>query len=366
MRTGRRFACLRLVRDLPYVGADLSANCREPTAKTSRLGAPDTTKVACFRTASQPIADKSARPAGRSALCVRTGRRFACLRLFRDLPYVGADLSANCREPTAKPAASVHQIQPRWPVFGPLRSPSRTSPLRLPGRSALCVRTGRRFACLRLVRDLPYVGADLSANCREPTAKSAASVHQIQPRWPVFGPLRSPSRTSPLRPAGRSALCVRTGRCFACLRLVRDLPYVGADLSANCREPTAKTSRLGAPDTTKAACFWAASQPFANKFAPTPCGQKRVMCADRATLRLFATCPRSPVCRSGLVRELSGTHSKTSRLGAPDTTKVACFWADSQPVADKPAPTASGQNQKQMISAHRVTLCIQINDKHSQ
>ncbi|KPY83671.1 Unknown protein sequence [Pseudomonas syringae pv. spinaceae] len=28
------------------------------------------------------------------------------------------DLSANCREPVAKPAAPVHQIQPRWPFQG--------------------------------------------------------------------------------------------------------------------------------------------------------------------------------------------------------------------------------------------------------
>ncbi|SOS35660.1 hypothetical protein PSCFBP3800_04439 [Pseudomonas syringae group genomosp. 3] len=180
-------------------------------------------------------------------------------------------MSANCREPAAKPAASVHQIQPRWLVLGPLRSPSRTSPLPRPsGRSALRVRTGRRFLCPRypgfrrsgLVRELPGTGSKtsrlgapdttkvagfgfasqpiadksaptpfgqkrvacadgttlpLSANCRGPAAKPAASVHQIQPRWLVLGPLRSPSRTSP-RPSGRSALRVRTGRRFTCPR----------------------------------------------------------------------------------------------------------------------------------------------------
>ncbi|KPX19221.1 hypothetical protein ALO72_102612, partial [Pseudomonas syringae pv. delphinii] len=46
----------------------------------------------------------------------------------------------------------------------------------------------------------------------------------------------------------------------------------------------------------------------------SPSGQKRDMCADLATLRL---------CGSGLVRELPGTGSKTSRLGASDATKVA-------------------------------------------
>ncbi|SOS33240.1 hypothetical protein PSCFBP3800_02049 [Pseudomonas syringae group genomosp. 3] len=134
-----------------------------------------------------------------------TGRRFAC---------VGTDSSANCREPAAKPVHTVHQTQPRWPILGPLRSPSRTSPLqRPPGRSALCVRTGRRFAC---------VGADSSANCREPAAKSIYTVHRTQPRSPVSGPLRSPSRTSPLqRPPGRSALCVRTGRRPAGRSLLR-------------------------------------------------------------------------------------------------------------------------------------------------
>ncbi|WP_284358135.1 hypothetical protein, partial [Pseudomonas syringae] len=50
----------------------------------------------------------------------------------------------------------------------------------------------------------------------------------------------------------------------------------------------------------------------------------------------------SRFCRSGLVRELPGTGSKTRRLGAPDTTKVACFGAASQPFADKSTPTPSG------------------------
>ncbi|WP_217997003.1 hypothetical protein, partial [Pseudomonas syringae group genomosp. 3] len=91
----------------------------------------------------------------------------------------------------------------------------------------------------------------------------------------------------------------------------------------------------------------------------------RISHALRAEARYFCG-PGDASLVWGLVRELSGTDSKTSRLGAPDTTKVACFWAASQPFADKPAPTASGQNQKHMISAHRVTSCIQINDKHSQ
>ncbi|KPZ12707.1 hypothetical protein ALO40_05402, partial [Pseudomonas syringae pv. viburni] len=54
----------------------------------------------------------------------------------------------------------------------------------------------------------------------------------------------------------------------------------------------------------------------------TPSGQKRVMCADRATLRL---------CRSGLVRELPGTGSKTGIHGTSEATEVACFRAASQP-----------------------------------
>ncbi|GBH21132.1 hypothetical protein KPSA3_07172 [Pseudomonas syringae pv. actinidiae] len=48
--------------------------------------------------------------------------------LARDFSiFVGADLSANCREPAVKPAASVHQTHPRQPVLGPLRSPSQPS-----------------------------------------------------------------------------------------------------------------------------------------------------------------------------------------------------------------------------------------------
>ncbi|KWT06019.1 hypothetical protein AL047_22360 [Pseudomonas syringae pv. broussonetiae] len=49
-------------------------------------------------------------------------------------------------------------------------------------------------------------------------------------------------------------------------------------------------------------------------------------------------------CRSGpgdasLVRELPGTGSKTSCLGAPDTNKMAGFGSASQPIADESAPT---------------------------
>ncbi|KPW65033.1 hypothetical protein ALO81_200003 [Pseudomonas cannabina] len=52
------------------------------------------------------------------------------------LACVGADLSAICREPAAKPVAAVHQTQPRRLVLGSPRNPSRTSPLpRPPGRS---------------------------------------------------------------------------------------------------------------------------------------------------------------------------------------------------------------------------------------
>ncbi|GAO96420.1 hypothetical protein PSA5_26900 [Pseudomonas syringae pv. actinidiae] len=52
--------------------------------------------------------------------------------------------------------------------------------------------------------------------------------------------------------------------------------------------------------------------------------------------------------RSGLVHELPGTGSKTSRLGVPDITEVTGFGAASQPFADKrgvarSAPTLSGQ-----------------------
>ncbi|EGH19448.1 hypothetical protein PSYMO_38053, partial [Pseudomonas amygdali pv. mori str. 301020] len=35
---------------------------------------------------------------------------------------------------------------------------------------------------------------------------------------------------------------------------------------------------------------------------------------------------------------MPGTGSKTKRLGAPDTAKVACFRAALQPIADKSAP----------------------------
>ncbi|KPX13362.1 Uncharacterized protein ALO72_00292, partial [Pseudomonas syringae pv. delphinii] len=86
------------------------------------------------------------------------------------------------------------------------------------------------------------------------------------------------------------------------------------------------------PDTANVTGFKAASQPFADKSAPTPCGQKHVICTDRAMLRSSAI---SRFCRSGLVRELPGTGSKIGRLGVPGTAKVTGFRAASQPFADK-------------------------------
>ncbi|POP88822.1 hypothetical protein CXB34_00010 [Pseudomonas amygdali pv. morsprunorum] len=71
--------------------------------------------MAGFGSASQPIADKSApTPFGQ--------KRVVCA------DRATLRLSANCRGPTAKPAASMYQIQPKRPGLGPLRSPSRTSP----------------------------------------------------------------------------------------------------------------------------------------------------------------------------------------------------------------------------------------------
>ncbi|EGH13018.1 hypothetical protein PSYMP_23044, partial [Pseudomonas amygdali pv. morsprunorum str. M302280] len=59
-----------------------------------------------------------------------------------------------------------------------------------------------------------------------------------------------------------------------------------------------ETSRLGGPDTTEVTGLGADSQPIADKSAPTPSGQKRVICADQATLRLSANC-REPAAKPG-------------------------------------------------------------------
>ncbi|RMV79190.1 hypothetical protein ALP05_05895 [Pseudomonas caricapapayae] len=224
-----RFCRSGLVRELPGTGS-----------QTRHLGAPDTTRVACFGAASQPFADKSApTPSGPK-------QPFACPRYPS---FVGADSSANCREPAAKPDASVHQIQPKWPVLGPKQP----------------------FACPRY---LGFVGADSSANCREPAAKPGTSVHQMQPRWPVLGPLcslRGQVRSHALR--AEAALRLSTISRFCRSGLVRELPGTGS-----------QTRHLSASDTTKVACFGA-----------------------EAALRLSAI---SSFCRSGLVRELPGTGSK--------------------------------------------------------
>ncbi|KPW79893.1 Unknown protein sequence, partial [Pseudomonas syringae pv. coriandricola] len=59
------------------------------------------------RAAPQPLADKSApTPSGQKRVC---GSGPGEASLVRDLLDVGADLSAICREPAAKPTASVCQ-----------------------------------------------------------------------------------------------------------------------------------------------------------------------------------------------------------------------------------------------------------------
>ncbi len=252
----------------------MSANCREPAAKSMHT----VHRTQPRSPVSGPLRNPSRtspllRPRGRSALFVRTGRRFA-RSLY--LGFIGAGLSANCREPAAKSMHTVHRTQPRSPVSGPLRNPSRTSPLRPPGRSALFVRTGRRFARSLY---LGFVGAGLSANCREPAAKSMHTVHRTQPRSPVSGPLRDPSRTSPLRPPGRSALFVRTGRRFA--RSLY-LGFVGAGLSANCREPAAKSIHTVHQTQPRSPVSGPLRDPSRTSEASPgrslPSGQKRVMC----------------------------------------------------------------------------------------
>ncbi|WP_210434495.1 hypothetical protein, partial [Pseudomonas syringae group genomosp. 7] len=81
-----------LVRELPGTGS-----------KTDAYGTSGATEITCLRAASQPFADKSApTPSGPKPNLpddVGIGRRFACTRY---LGFVGADLSANCREPAAK------------------------------------------------------------------------------------------------------------------------------------------------------------------------------------------------------------------------------------------------------------------------
>ncbi|SOS32503.1 hypothetical protein PSCFBP3800_01439 [Pseudomonas syringae group genomosp. 3] len=209
-------------------------------------------------------------------------------------------LSANCREPAAKPADSVHQIQPRWPVLGRFaahREQVRSHALRA---ETLCVRTGRRFACgSGLVRELPGTGSK--------TSRLRCTRYNQGGR---LGALRSPSRTSSLH-----ALRAETRYVYGPgdASLVRTCPRTAGNRQQNQPPRCTRYNQGGR--------FWAASQPIANKFAPTPSGQKRAMCTDWAMLRLCGSGPGD----ASLVRELPGTGSETSRLGAPDTTKVAGF-----------------------------------------
>ncbi|SOS37028.1 putative secreted protein [Pseudomonas syringae group genomosp. 3] len=70
--------------------------------------------------------------------------------------------------------------------------------------------------------------------------------------------------------------------------LVRELPGTGS-----------KSSRLDAPDTTKAAWFGAASQPFAGKSRSYALrAETRCAAADRATLRWSAPSRQKPVLRA--------------------------------------------------------------------
>ncbi len=146
---------------------------------------------------------------------MRTRRRFA---------RVGAGLSANCREPAEKQVRTVHPAKSRWPVSGPLRNPSRTSPPRPAGRSPLC---GSGPSDASLVRELPGTGRKTGTHGASGKIKVAC-----------FRAASQPFRGQVPRPAGRSPLC---GSGPSDASLVRDISgFVGADLSANCREPAAK------------------------------------------------------------------------------------------------------------------------------
>ncbi len=158
----------------------------------------------------------------------------------------GASLLANCREPTVKPSRTVHQAQPRSLVWLPVpavREQARSHALRAESRAGLRIAhdqaASKHFAAgaggvailsarARKWRFCPEgVGASLLANCREPTVKPSRAVHQAQPRSLVWLPVPGSSRTSSLlRPAGR----IKSG------------------LAINV---------------------------FANKLAPTPCGQNQ-------------------------------------------------------------------------------------------
>ncbi|WP_220793749.1 hypothetical protein, partial [Pseudomonas syringae group genomosp. 3] len=101
--------------------------------------------------------------------------------------------------------------------------------------------------------------------------------------------------------------------------LVRELPGTGS-----------KTCAHGASGKTEVADFMAASQPIADKSAYALRAEARYVCGPGdASL----VCD----CRSGLVRELPGTGSKTCAHGASGKTEVADFKAASQPIADKSA-----------------------------
>ncbi|RMP10421.1 hypothetical protein ALQ28_103087, partial [Pseudomonas syringae pv. delphinii] len=101
-RNGRRFACplylgfrrSGLVRELPGTGS-----------KTSRLGASDATKVV-------GLGRFAAHREQVRSHALRAEARYVCgpgdASIVRYISvFVGADLSANCREPAAKPAHTV-------------------------------------------------------------------------------------------------------------------------------------------------------------------------------------------------------------------------------------------------------------------
>ncbi|RXT87100.1 hypothetical protein B1F69_22590 [Pseudomonas syringae] len=182
----------------------------------------------------------------------------------------------------------------------------------------------------------------------------------------------------------------------------------GSELARELSGTDSETVTYGTSGTTEVAGLAAGPRQFANKFAPTPCGQNQertcdqrlreqvrsyalraesVYRPDQAASRRFAAgaggvatlsvpSPEMGLLPGGRASELSGTDSETVTYGTSGTTEVAGFAAGPRQFASKflrpsariksgPAtnvfaskltPTPCGQNQERTCVSRPIRL----------
>ena len=153
------------------------------------------------------------------------------------------------------------------------------------------------------------------------------------------GPVREKSRTPDASPWSETPLSRASALLQASAEPAPNTKHVGADepeRGCDLARSGSKTCGCGVPETPRSPGFRPATQPIADKSAPTAFGQNQQ--------------PQRSASAEGvgawLARDLARSGSKTCRCGVPEKPRSPGFRAAAQPIADKSAPTAFGQNQQ--------------------